>query len=296
MPRLREREQARQRGGRAGERGVEVEALEIFEQIGGRSPALGEQRRHQPMARVGQEAAGVGEDDLQVRVAPDGAALDEPIRRARGVEQEVGGEGRDARERPGPAAPRVYEHHGVPAVELGEQRLVGRRRRDSGRACSRAGSRRCAEHVEGVLELLERAVHVGQRERREEAEAARMIADDVAPRTRSRGAPSRAPRPLRARSDRGARPASIPRGSRVAMSCCSITRERFLGGPRRQLASARFVHALRAQPRGVRRRHDVLVHVDAAARRHDRAFGNRRAGQRAHEQRLTPSFESSSKP
>src|SRR5262249_58283067 len=123
----REGEEGRERGGAAGERGVEVEGAKILEDLRRRPSPFGDQRGGNAMARVGKKAAGMGEDDLQVGMAAYRSALHESIGGPGGIEQEVRGERRDALDARARQLRRVNEDHRPSPVQLGEQRLVPRR-------------------------------------------------------------------------------------------------------------------------------------------------------------------------
>src|SRR5215470_19137610 len=66
------------------------------------------------------------------------------------------------------------------AVQCGEhrrKRYVARpRRTGGGRVTRHDGYAICVERVEGIIDLAQRRVWIGQRQRREQAKAARMVA------------------------------------------------------------------------------------------------------------------------
>jgi hypothetical protein len=177
VARLREREQARQRRRAAGERRVEVEALEVFEQVGRRaSAALEDEGQHQSMARVRHEAARVAQDDLEIRMAPHDARAHEPIRGARRVEQEVRGEGRNAFGGRAGEHRRMHEDDRVAPCELVEEGLVLRIAEVAAQRVREQDHAGGTEHVERVARLRDRALDVGHRKRRVEADAVGMRA------------------------------------------------------------------------------------------------------------------------
>jgi hypothetical protein len=195
-------------------------------------------------------------------MAPDGAALDEPVGGARRVEQEVRGEGRDAVDRRAGKLPGMHEDDGAPAVQLREERLVLRRAQIAAVRVGEEDHARGAEGVERVAGLLERPVDVGQRERGEEAEARRMVLRDPRQelvRAACHGArlPVAPPARVEVNPRRG-----DGQDRRRDLLLVHET-ERVLGRPLRERAPAGVPDPRAAQPLGVRGGQRVVVDVDS---------------------------------
>ena len=137
-------------------------------------------RGGEPGRHVRHEASRVAEDEPHVGAPVERAGAGEVHRRTRGVEEEVGDEGRDPIDRfEAGRDRRVDERHGAPALELVEDRVERLVAEVGAGAVGEQHHPVGSEGVEGPVELVEGAVDVGQGQRGEKPEPIRVVAHDL---------------------------------------------------------------------------------------------------------------------
>ena len=121
MPGLGEREQARERRGARGQRGVEVETGEVIQNVGQAASGIAYDGDGHSVRGVGHESARMAQDELDVGVLAAYLVADKQKRRAGRIEQEVDGERRNLVHRGAGQFPGVDEDHGRTRIQRGEE-------------------------------------------------------------------------------------------------------------------------------------------------------------------------------